>query len=76
MGKDISLIFLARGLKRETAAEFILKGAADCIELNSIGHLPVAVHRALEEKRCAISENERKKSYGGQRCTIVPWRET
>jgi DNA-binding NtrC family response regulator len=61
MGKDISLVFLAHGLKRETAAEFILKGAADCIELDSIGHLPVAVHRALEEKRCAISENERKR---------------
>jgi PAS domain S-box-containing protein len=50
MRKDIPLVFLAHGLKRETAAEFILKGAADCIELDSIGHLPVAVHRALEEK--------------------------
>jgi diguanylate cyclase (GGDEF)-like protein/PAS domain S-box-containing protein len=50
MGKDIPLVFLAHGLKRETAAEFILKGAADCIELDSIGHLPVAVHRALEGK--------------------------
>jgi PAS domain S-box-containing protein len=27
-----------------------LKGAADCIEMDSLGHLPVAVHRALEEK--------------------------
>src|SRR6202171_245133 len=50
MKKDIPLIFLARGLKRETAAEFILKGAADCLEMDSIGHLPVAVHRALDEK--------------------------
>jgi diguanylate cyclase (GGDEF)-like protein/PAS domain S-box-containing protein len=48
--KDIPLIFLISGLKRETAAEFILKGAADCIEVESIGHLPVAVHRALAEK--------------------------
>ncbi len=50
MKKDIPLIFLIHGLKRETAADFILKGAADCIEVESIGHLPVAVHRALAEK--------------------------
>lgn len=50
MKKDIPLIFLVYRLKRETAAEFILKGAADCIEVESIGHLPVAVHRALAEK--------------------------
>jgi diguanylate cyclase (GGDEF)-like protein/PAS domain S-box-containing protein len=50
MRKDIPLIFLVHGMKRETAAEFILKGAADCIEVASIGHLPVAVHRALDEK--------------------------
>ena len=50
MHKDIPVVFLAHGLKRETAAELILKGAADCIEVESIGHLPVAVHRALDEK--------------------------
>jgi diguanylate cyclase (GGDEF)-like protein/PAS domain S-box-containing protein len=50
MKKDIPLIFLVHGLKRETVAEFILKGAADCIEVDSIGHLSVAVHRALQEK--------------------------
>ena len=50
MKKDIPLIFLVHGMERETAAEFILKGAADCIEMGSIGHLPVAVHRALAEK--------------------------
>lgn len=50
MKKDVPIIFLVNGMKRETTAEFILKGAADCIETNSIGHLPVAVHRALAEK--------------------------
>jgi len=48
--QDIPLIYLVQGLKRETIAEFILKGVADCIELNNLGHLPVAVHRALREK--------------------------
>jgi diguanylate cyclase (GGDEF)-like protein/PAS domain S-box-containing protein len=50
MKRDIPLIFLVHGMKRETAAEFILKGVADCIEVECIGHLPVAVHRALAEK--------------------------
>jgi diguanylate cyclase (GGDEF)-like protein/PAS domain S-box-containing protein len=49
MKKDIPLIFLVSSMKRETAAKFILKGAADCIEMESIGHVPVAVHRALAE---------------------------
>jgi diguanylate cyclase (GGDEF)-like protein/PAS domain S-box-containing protein len=48
--KDTPLIFLVHGLKRETAAEFILNGAADCVEVDNLGHLPVAVHRALKEK--------------------------
>ncbi len=48
--KDIPLILLVHGMNRETAAEFILKGVADCIEVDGIGHLPVAVHRALAEK--------------------------
>jgi diguanylate cyclase (GGDEF)-like protein/PAS domain S-box-containing protein len=50
MKQDIPVIFLVYGLKRETTAEFILKGAADCIEMDRISHLPVAVHRALDEK--------------------------
>jgi len=47
--KDIPLIFLVSSMKRETVAKLILKGAADRIEMESIGHLPVAVHRALAE---------------------------
>ena len=50
MKKDVPLILLVHSMQRETAAEFILKGAADCVEVESIGHLPVAVHRALAEK--------------------------
>ena len=50
MKKDIPLVFLVHGLKREIAAELALKGASDCIEMDVIGHLPVAVRRALEEK--------------------------
>ncbi len=48
--RDIPVIFLVHGLKRETAASFILSGASDCIEMERSGHLPVAVHRALDGK--------------------------
>ncbi len=48
--KDIPVIFLVYGLKRETAAKIILNGVSDCIEMDRISHLPVAVHRALDEK--------------------------
>jgi PAS domain-containing protein len=50
MKEDIPVILLVHDLKREIVADFILKGAADCIEVESLGHLPVAVHRALAEK--------------------------
>ncbi len=48
--KQIPLIFVGGTLQRETIAEFITKGAYDCIEMDHIGHLPVAIHRALDEK--------------------------
>src|SRR6267154_526191 len=48
--RQIPLIFVSSSLQRETVADFITKGAYDCIEMDHIGHLPVAVHRALDEK--------------------------
>ncbi len=50
MNQDIPVVFLVYGLKLETTAEFVLRGAADCIEMDRISHLPVAVHRALDER--------------------------
>src|SRR6266478_1837773 len=47
---QLSIIFVGRAIQRETVAEFITRGAYDCIEIGHIGHLPVAVHRALQEK--------------------------
>src|SRR6266478_356519 len=47
---QIPIIFVGGILQRETVAEFITRGAYDCIEMGHIGHLPVAVHRALQEK--------------------------
>ena len=64
MKKDIPIIFLVHGLKRETAAEFMLKGAAECIEMDSIGHLPIAVHRALAEKALRDQRDRAEKDLG------------
>jgi diguanylate cyclase (GGDEF)-like protein/PAS domain S-box-containing protein len=50
MKKDLPFIYLVHALKRETTADLILKGAIDCVEIDNLGHLPVAVHRALDEK--------------------------
>jgi diguanylate cyclase (GGDEF)-like protein/PAS domain S-box-containing protein len=47
---ELPLVFLADHLNRETVADLILRGAAECIEMTSLGHLPVAIHRALSEK--------------------------
>src|SRR5712664_2682999 len=47
---QIPLIFVGGTMQRETVAEFITRGAYDCIEMGRIGHLPVAVYRALDEK--------------------------
>src|ERR1700693_1196576 len=48
--KQIPFIFVSGTLQPKRFAEFITKGAYDCIELDHIGHLPVAIHRALDEK--------------------------
>jgi diguanylate cyclase (GGDEF)-like protein/PAS domain S-box-containing protein len=48
--RQIPFIFVGGTLQRETVAEFIARGASDCIDMDHLGHLPVAIHRALGEK--------------------------
>jgi len=69
--KQIPLIFVGGPLQRETAAEFITKGAYDCIEMDHIGHLPVAVHRALDEKSL---RDERDQARNGLRHSEARYR--
>src|ERR1700677_398448 len=47
--RQIPCIFLIRTLQPETVAELITSGAADCVSMDHLGHLPVAVRRALNE---------------------------
>jgi len=69
--KQIPLIFVGRILQRETVAEFITRGAYDCIEMSHIGHLPVAVHRALDEKAL---RDERDRAQKGLRHSEARYR--
>src|SRR5580693_2253273 len=47
--RQIPCIFLIRTMLPETAAELITSGAADCVSMDHLGHLPVAVRRALSD---------------------------
>ena len=47
--RHVPLIFVTEKLERESMAELLSKGAADCVDLGSLGDLPIAVLRALKE---------------------------
>jgi diguanylate cyclase (GGDEF)-like protein/PAS domain S-box-containing protein len=59
--KQIPLIFVHKNMPLETVAELITKGAADCVEMDHIGHLPVAVRRALSENNLRGERDEAEK---------------
>lgn len=68
---QIPLIFISGTLGREVVAEFITRGAYDCIEMDHISHLPVAVHRALDEK---VLRDERDRAQNGLRHSEARYR--
>jgi len=49
MKKCVPLIFVADEMPMETVAGLMTDGAADCVQMDHVGHLPVAVRRALSE---------------------------
>jgi len=69
--KQIPFIFVSGTLQREKVAEFITKGAYDCIEMDHIGHLPVTIHRALDEKTL---RDERDRAQNGLRHSEARYR--
>jgi len=48
---QVPLIFVTNSIGPDVAAELLSQGATDCIEMNRIGHLPVAIRRAMSEKK-------------------------
>ena len=49
--RQIPCIFLTDTMQLETEAELISRGAADCVAMDHVGHLPVAVRRALSDAK-------------------------
>jgi diguanylate cyclase (GGDEF)-like protein/PAS domain S-box-containing protein len=47
--RQIPCIFLIETMQPEIVAELITSGAADCVSMDHLGHLPVAVRRALSD---------------------------
>jgi len=47
--RQIPCIFLIDTMQPETVAELISSGGADCVGMEHLGHLPVAIRRALSE---------------------------
>jgi diguanylate cyclase (GGDEF)-like protein/PAS domain S-box-containing protein len=45
------LIFVTNSTQPGIASDLLSHGATDCIEMSRIGHLPVAIRRALSEKK-------------------------
>ncbi len=61
MEKRVPLIFVTDQVPLETVAELITDGAADCIEMDHVGHLPVAVRRALSENNLRLERDRAEK---------------
>lgn len=61
MDELIPLIFVTDELPLETVAELITNGAVDCIEMEHVGHLPVAVRRALSENNLRAERDRAEK---------------
>jgi diguanylate cyclase (GGDEF)-like protein/PAS domain S-box-containing protein len=46
----VPLIFITDNCKQQDVADLITKGAADCVQMDNLSHLPIAIRRALKEK--------------------------
>lgn len=59
--RHIPCIFLIETMVLETEAELITAGAADCVGMDDIGHLPVAIRRALNDNRLREERDQTEK---------------
>jgi len=61
LDKGVPLIYVTYIDQAETIAKLITKGAADCIEMGDIGHLPVAIRRVLGESNLRGQRDQAEK---------------
>jgi diguanylate cyclase (GGDEF)-like protein/PAS domain S-box-containing protein len=59
--RQIPLIFLTETMQPESVAELITNGAADCVEMDHVGHLPVVIRRALSENNLREERDQTEK---------------
>jgi diguanylate cyclase (GGDEF)-like protein/PAS domain S-box-containing protein len=59
--RQIPCIFLTDTTQPETLAKLITEGAADCVGMDHIGHIPVAIRRALSENNLRKERDQTEK---------------
>jgi diguanylate cyclase (GGDEF)-like protein/PAS domain S-box-containing protein len=59
--RQLPCIFLTDTMQPETEAELIRKGAVDCVEMGHVGHLPVAIRRALSDNKLREERDQTEK---------------
>jgi diguanylate cyclase (GGDEF)-like protein/PAS domain S-box-containing protein len=59
--RQIPCIFLSGTMQPETVAELITEGAADCIGMDRLTHLPVAIRRALNDNHLREERDQTEK---------------
>ena len=61
MDRQIPCIFLTETVQLETTAELMTEGAADCVAMDFVGHLPIAIRRALSENNLRKERDQTEK---------------
>jgi diguanylate cyclase (GGDEF)-like protein len=61
--KQTPLIFLVNGIERDTAAELVSNGAAGCVDMEHLSHLPVAIRRALNGRNLATERDRAERQW-------------
>jgi diguanylate cyclase (GGDEF)-like protein/PAS domain S-box-containing protein len=59
--RAIPLILLTDRIRPEVAAELVTEGVSDCVDRDHIGHLPVAIRRALSENNLREERDQSEK---------------
>jgi diguanylate cyclase (GGDEF)-like protein/PAS domain S-box-containing protein len=61
MNRQIPCVFLSETVQLETTAELMTEGAADCVAMDFVGHLPIAIRRALSENKLRKERDQTEK---------------
>ena len=59
--RQVPCIFLTGAMQPETEAAMISQGAADCVSMDHLGHIPVAIRRAISDGKLREERHETEK---------------